>query len=179
MSLTPAFIEIDRLKEFSVVNENLDNKLLEPTLIAVQDLFLRQILGKDLYNELKTQVDNSSVTSDNQTLLNDYIEPYLINKVIANCMLDITYKLRNKAVMTNNSDNGQVATLTDLSKLMGQYENRAEGYKKLLDEFLCDNGTTYPLYCQKKSSQYNNTTGIYFGNVRPKKGYKYPEKDNC
>jgi len=176
--MTPLFIESTRLKNFSVISENLDNKLIEPTIVAVQDLYLRDIVGKDLYAELITQINANTVTSLNQTLLNDYIEPYLINKVISESVLDMTYKMRNKAIMTTNSDFGQVANLTDLSKIKGQYENRAEGYKNLLEKFMCDNGEDYPLYCPKNKE--STLGGLYLGNPRCKnRYYEKNKKDNC
>lgn len=176
--MTPLFIESTRLKNFSVISENLDNKLIEPTIVAVQDLYLRDIVGKDLYAELITQINANTVTSLNQTLLNDYIEPYLINKVISESVLDMTYKMRHKAIMTTNSDFGQVANLTDLSKIKGQYENRAEGYKNLLEKFMCDNGDDYPLYCPKNKE--STLGGLYLGNPRYKnRYYEKNKKDNC
>ena len=177
MALTPAFIEIDRIKEFSVANENLDNKLLEPTLIYIQDGYLRQLLGKDFYDAIIVQINADTVTAVNQTLLNDYIEPYLINKVLANCMLDITYKLRNKAVSTMNADFTNVADLTDLSKMSGQYEQRAKTYQSMMVEFLCDNSGDYPLYSPKQATRTNNTSGLFLGNVRKKRTYEEPYKD--
>lgn len=176
--MTPLFIEATRLKNFSVISENLDNKLIEPTIVAVQDLYLRDILGTDLYAELITQINANTVTALNQTLLNDYIEPYLINKVISESVLDMTYKLRNKAIMTTNSDFGQVANLTDLSKIKGQYENRAEGYKNLLEVYMCDNSDDYPLYLPKNRE--TTLGGLYLGNPRYKnRYYEQSKKDNC
>lgn len=178
--MTPLFIEAARLKEFSVISENLDNKLLEPTIIAVQDLYLRDVLGKDLYEELITQINANTVTALNQTLLNDYIEPYLINKVISESVVDITYKLRNKAIMTTGSDLGSVANLTDLTKVQGQYNNRAQGYIKLLVDYMCDNGDDYPLYCPKNTE--STLGGFYLGNKRTDYRHRNenrPEKNCC
>ena len=77
MSLTPQFISIEVIKDQSVINENVDSKLLQPTLIMVQDIYLKQVIGKDLYAELITQVNAESVSALNTTLLTDYIQPYL------------------------------------------------------------------------------------------------------
>lgn len=176
--MTPLLIAADRLKEYSVISENLDNKLLEPTIVAVQDLYLRDILGKDLYDEIKTQVNADTVTALNQTLLNDYVEPYLINKVISDACIDLTYKLRNKAIMTTGSDFGQVANLTDLSKVQGKYANIAEGYKNILVDYMCENSSDYPLYCPK--NRQSTLGGLYLGN--PRKDYRdkdEPKKDCC
>jgi hypothetical protein len=85
--------------------------------------------------------------------------------------------MRNKAIMTTNSDFGQVANLTDLSKIKGQYENRAEGYKNLLEKFMCDNGDDYPLYCPKNKE--SSLGGLYLGNPRCKnRYYEKNQKDN-
>lgn len=177
MALVPQFIETDRLKEFSVISENLDSKLLEPTIINVQELSLKKLIGKDLYAELVSEVNAGVVSALNQTLLNDYIEPYLINKVIAESVIDLTYKLRNKAIMTTSSDFGQVANLTDLSKVQGKYNGIAEGYKIALNDYLCENSSDYPLYCPKNKE--STLGGIYLGNPRPKRIYNDPQKNCC
>lgn len=162
--MIPLLISIDRLKEFSVINENVDSKLIEPTIINVQELYLYDVLGKDLYNEIITQVNASSVTSLNQTLLNDYVEPYLINKVISEAVIDLNFKIRNKGIQTNSSDNGQPVGLTELSQLQGKYNNLAEGYKTKIENFLCENGTDYPLYLP--INKHSTIGGIYVGNKR-------------
>jgi hypothetical protein len=164
MALVPAFIEISDIKAYSAVSENLDSKLLTPTLINVQELHLRQIIGKDLYAELVTQINAGTETALNITLLEDYIHPYLINKVIAESVIDLTYKLRNKAIMTTSSDFGQVANLTDLSKVQGHYNSIAEGYKTKLAEYLCENMADYPLYCPH--TRQSSIGGIYLGSPR-------------
>ena len=181
--MIPLLISIDRLKEFSVVNENVDSKLIEPTIINVQELYLYDVLGKDLYNEIITEVNASSVSATNQTLLNDYIEPYLINKVISEAVIDLNFKIRNKGIQTNSSDNGQPVGLTELSQMQGKYNNIAEGYKTKMRNFLLDNGTDYPLYLPKNN--HSTIGGIYVGNkrvdYRHRRGtyYNYSEKDCC
>ena len=162
--MIPLLIEIARLKEFSVINENVDSKLLEPTIINVQELYLYDVLGKDLYSEIITQVNASTVSSPNTILLNDYIEPYLINKVISEAVIDLNFKIRNKGIQTNSSDNGQPVGLNELSQMQGKYNNIAEGYKIKIQNFLLDNGTIYPLYLPKNN--HSTIGGIYVGNKR-------------
>lgn len=181
--MIPLLISIDRLKEFSVVNENVDSKLIEPTIINVQELYLYDILGKDLYNEIISEVNASSVSSTNQTLLNDYIEPYLINKVISEAVVDLNYKIRNKGIQTNSSDNGQPVGMSELTQMQGKYNNIAEGYKTKIRNFLLDNGTDYPLYFPKNN--YSTIGGIYVGNQRRDYRHRnsinvnYSKKDCC
>ena len=50
------FIDINSVKELSLIDENVDNKLLLPTLTMVQDIYLQKILGTPLFNDLKTKI---------------------------------------------------------------------------------------------------------------------------
>jgi hypothetical protein len=168
MSLTPQFIDIAVLKDQSVINENVDSKLLIPTLIAVQDVYLYGILGKNLYNELITQINAESVTPLNTTLLTDYIQPYLINKVLSQCVIDINYKFKNKALMVGSSDNAQPLDNSGMSLIQVKYANFAESYRGKLVDYLVENSTDYPLFkCVKNYSEIPN---INVNNARRKKG---------
>ena len=168
MSLTPQFISIEVIKDQSVINENVDSKLLQPTLIMVQDIYLKQVIGKDLYAELITQVNAESVTALNTTLLTDYIQPYLINKVVSELVIDVNYKIKNKALMVGSSDNAQPLDNTGMSIIQTKYRNIAENYRVNLVDYLIDNSTDYPLFsCVKNYSEIPN---INVNNARRKKG---------
>jgi hypothetical protein len=168
MSLTPQFISIEVIKDQSVINENVDSKLLQPTLIMVQDIYLKQVIGKDLYAELITQVNAESVSALNTTLLTDYIQPYLINKVVSELVIDVNYKIKNKALMVGSSDNGQPLDTSGMSIIQTKYRNIAENYRVNLVDYLLDNYTDYPLFkCVKNYSEIPN---INVNNARRKKG---------
>ena len=168
MSLTPQFISIEVLKDQSVINENVDSKLLQPTLIMVQDIYLKQVIGKELYAELITQVNAESVTALNTTLLTDYIQPYLINKVVSELVIDVNYKIKNKALMVGSSDNAQPLDSSGMSIVQTKYRNIAENYRVNLVDYLTENRLDYPLFsCAKNYSEIPN---INVNNARRKKG---------
>ena len=54
------FININSVKELSLIDENVDNKLLLPTLLKVQDIELQRILGTPLFNDFKTKITADS-----------------------------------------------------------------------------------------------------------------------
>jgi hypothetical protein len=168
MIKTPQFISLSVLKDNSVINENVDSKLLLPTLIMVQDVYLKGVIGKELYQELCTEIDAESVSTDNVTLIEDYIQPYLINKLVSECVIDTNYKIRNKALMVSSSDNAQPLDATGMTIIQQKYRNIAESYKNNLIEFLQDNRLTYPLFkcIENKTSIIN----VNLQNARPKKG---------
>jgi hypothetical protein len=134
----------------------------------VQDIYLKQVIGKDLYAELITQVNAENVSALNTTLLTDYIQPYLINKVVSELVIDVNYKIKNKALMVGSSDNAQPLDNTGMSIIQTKYRNIAENYRVNLVDYLLDNYTDYPLYkCVKNYSEIPN---INVNNARRKKG---------
>jgi hypothetical protein len=108
------------------------------------------------------------VTALNTTLLTDYIQPYLINKVVSELVIDVNYKIKNKALMVGSSDNGQPLDTSGMSIIQTKYRNIAENYRVNLVDYLVDNSTDYPLFsCAKNYSEIPN---INVNNARRKKG---------
>jgi hypothetical protein len=163
----PQFISTEEIKENSVVNGNVDPKLILPTLISVQDTYLKDLIGRDFYKELCTQINAENVSTDNTDLIEEYIQPYLVNKVISEMVVDANYKIRNKALMVSSSDNAQPLDTDGMNIVQQKYRSIAESYKNSLVEFLNCNRLKYPLYICKENV--NQSVNINFGNARRQK----------
>lgn len=140
------FITEEKLKANSLINENVDDKLIKPLLTTCQDIYIHPIIGTGLYNELKTQIAASGVTALNQTLLEDYIQPTLIWYIMSEAPIAMTYQFRNKGVMKRNSENSNSADIDELISISNKYKYNAEFYAKRLSDYLCANSMDYPLY---------------------------------
>lgn len=171
--MTPLFIEISKIKEFSVVNSNVDDKLIAPTIIMVQDLFLQEILGTDLYKQISAQIDVNNVSANNKVLLDDFIENYLINMTIAEGLQNFSMKITNTDVVNQTSVNGNSAEAGAIHNFKEMYRGLAESYAKQLSLYLCANASTYPLYqngnaevWKVKPRRFEYTSQIFSGNRR-------------
>lgn len=169
------FISEQALKDSSIINENVDMKLLLPTIKLAQEKYVLPILGTALYNELKTQITNSTLTVLNETLLDDYIQPCLIWWIMAESPMPLTYKFMNKSVATRSSENANAASLNDLLKLEERFKDNAEWYSQRITNYLLENSTQYPLYLNPgngidtivpKKTMYS--TGMFLGNTKSK-----------
>lgn len=140
------FISEEKLKQNSLINENVDDKIIRPLLIMIQDMYIQPAIGSGLYNELIDQIDNSTLTAANTTLITDYIQSSVIWWIMAEAPMSMTYKFRNKGVQTQNSDNSSPASIEDLISVADNYKYKAEWYTKRLSNFLYANSTTYPLF---------------------------------
>lgn len=157
------------LKQNSIINDNADMKVITPTIYLVQDLYIHPILGTDLFNEIKTQIDSNNVSSANQTLLNNYVLPTMIWYLLCECTPVFKYRYMNKGVMVKSSENSSAADLTEIQYLMDKWKNNAEAYAQRCTKFLIQNSTTYPLYLSNpdmddiKPNKNNYTSGLYLG----------------
>ena len=161
------------LKQNSIVNENSDMKIITPTIILVQDIYIHPILGSDLYDEIQTQITTSTVgtvdavSAANVTLLDNYILPTMLWFILCECTPVFKYRYMNKGVMVKNSENSAPADLAEIKFLMDRWKNNAEVYAERCTAFLKCNTDTYPLYCANpdgndiKPNKTNYTNSLY------------------
>lgn len=91
------------LKEMSVINDNVDMKILKPTIIMVQDIYLQKILGTPLYEDLKTKITLSPTLSaypNEKALLDTYISKALVWYIKMEATMEFKFRYMNKGVMT-------------------------------------------------------------------------------
>lgn len=158
------------LKENSVINNNVDDMYVLPAVEYAQDSGLQPLLGTKLYNRLMDLVE-SGITEENdyKYLLDEYITPYLINKVTADIQIPLSFKLRNQGVIQQTGENTYVPSLKDMQYVAQSYENKANFYANRLSDFLCANRSKYPEYCKidscadMPSDKNAYKTGIFLG----------------
>lgn len=179
------------IKDTTVLNENVDPKLIAPAILESQDIHIQSILGSNLFNKITTLVGNKSISgttnADYKLLLDSYITPALKYYVLAELVLPMTIKLMNKSIATRTSEFSNSIQIDDMALVRENFMNKAEYYGERLINYLKDNTTTYPEYLLStgtalfstiipKRSSY--TSGMYLGDedMREGFGFDYPRK---
>lgn len=178
--MTPLFITAERIKKFGIIEGNVSDELIEPTIIMVQDIWLQQIIGTDMYNDICSEINANTVTAKYITLLDDWIENFMHSAVVSEGIITFNFRIGNKAVVTDNSANQSPVSIVDLELISQKHKNNAEFYGKRLSGFLRQNQTNYPLYLSGNNelgdirpTPQKYSTGIYLGNKNRK--YIYDE----
>lgn len=159
------------LKSNGVINNNVDGMYILPAIEYAQDAGLQPIIGTKLYNKLMDLVADGSIQqeTDYKVLLDEYVTPYLLNKVTADIQIPLNYKLRNQGVVQNQADNTIVPTMKDLQYVIQNYEYKAIFYGNRLSDYLMANKSKFPEYSKVDSSadMHSNPnsykTNIYLG----------------
>lgn len=175
MSANILFISEQTLKDRSLLQDNVDPKLIRPTIKQVQDMFIEPILGTGLYLELQEQIADQDVSVLNKKLLDLYITDCICLYVTSEMIMSLGYKFTNKNVLKKTSENSETSSISELFDLMNLYKNKAEWYAQRITNYLCENNTDYPLYdnpgngvdtIHPNSSSY--ISGIFLGDSHQK-----------
>lgn len=172
MSANILFISEQTLKDRSLLQDNVDPKLIKPTIKQAQDIYIEPILGTGLYRELQTQIAANTISTLNKTLLDNYVTDCLCWYVASEMVMSLGYKLTNKNVLRKNSENSETPSLSELFDLMEYYKNKAETYAQRMTNYLIEKISVYPLYNNAGNgvdiifpNGTSYTTGIYLGNA--------------
>lgn len=140
------FISPAEIKASTYIDENVDDKLITPSIDIAQSLYMLPHLGTGLFDELKTQIGAGNLTALNTTLLGTYIVPAMKYWTLYELVSPMTYKFTNKSVVKKSSENSEPITFTEVTALRDEFKNKAEWLTERLKKYLLENQTDYPLY---------------------------------
>lgn len=140
------FLSVDYLRDNTVINGNVDSEILEPFILLAQNVHIETIVGTKLYNNIIDEIIADNLSADNQDLLDNYLQPALLQWSLYESLPFINYKLTNKAISTKNSDNSDAVELDELHYLRTTVRDVAEYMSERATKFLKTNESTYPLY---------------------------------
>lgn len=134
------------IKENSLVSNNVDGKYIQNAIRTAQDISLQPIIGSKLFKRLCEGVKNTDLTELENDLIKEYIQPILINAVMSDLVLQLTYKFRNMGTVQTTDTNLIVPSLRDLQYIREDYNMKAEFYMNRLSDYLKANCTKFKQY---------------------------------
>lgn len=148
-------VSAKKVKSFTEVNENVDEILLLANIQIAQDLGLQGLLGTRFYNHILDAAKNSTLTGPELTLLQDYIQPYLLWRATWEALPTLYMRVMNKSVIVGSTEQGNPVGTKDLNYLRNIHENRFSFYAQRMMDYIQNHPSDYPLYFQ-----YTSTDGM-------------------
>lgn len=139
------FISISELKS-SVLNANIDDEYILPVVDEAQNIYLREILGDELYEAVDSGIERETIEGIYAELLDNYIKPYLKYMTQSLLVVPINFKIRNMGVVNQFGTDAATSGLKDTQYLADYYGKRAEFHANRLTEFLVRNADEIPEY---------------------------------
>ena len=164
------FISETFLKQNTQVSDNVDVKYIRESILWAQDSEIQKILGSTLYNKIKDDIEGSTLAGVYKTLVDDYIQVCLKHYVTAECLAMAHYKITNKGLQIQDSEQSAPASTSRLDFMVEKETNKGDWYRQRLIDYLCENSSSYPEYESPDSgvdviqpSDSNYRTSIYLG----------------
>lgn len=147
------------IKENSLVSNNVDGKYIQNAIRTAQDISLQPIIGSKLFKRLCEGVANDDLTELENDLIKDYIQPILLNAVMSDLVLQLTYKFRNMGTVQTTDTNIILPSLKDLQYIREDYNLKASFYMNRLSQYLKANCSKFAQYpgCGCKELKANST----------------------
>lgn len=162
------------VKENSEIDENVDMKLILPSIWYCQKQYIEKTLGTPLYNDLIAKVVAGTLAGDDLNLVDAYIADALLYWVRFKSLTPLMFKFRNKSIATNSSENSQPISKKDFDAIRDEYRLDAEYFTSRVTDYLCANQTLFPLYTtyttsdQLRAREVKPTTGVFLGRRYPR-----------
>lgn len=177
MSTYVNFVTSQFCKNNSPMIAYLSDDEIVPFIKIAQDIHLQRVLGTNLMKDLQAKVLANTLNADEITLMDDYIQFTLVYCVVYEHILFNHYKMTNKGITKQTSDNSQSADLGEINFVRNDIRNKSEYFKDRLAKYLTAKASLFPAFWGGTSDvstiqpTYNNFySGIYTGKRRGKKG---------
>lgn len=138
------FVSTTYLKDATVVANNVDDKVLNPSIKSAADAYVRNIIGIFFYNILLNKFNNQTLNSDEILLVQEYIKPAVAWRTAAEVIVASSYQITNKGAQIQSGD---YSNSPEYKAIMFKYHHasdRAAFYEDLLSKWLYENRNTYP-----------------------------------
>ena len=139
----------DYIKSNSALNDNLWGKFLLPAIREAQNINLQIYLGECLYKTILGMVADGSITASTnesyKTLLEDYIQPYLLYQVQANIIPTINVKLGNIGSVISNDEHISTLSQANIELVQSDFQHKADFYAQRMLNFILNHSSEFNL----------------------------------
>lgn len=140
------FISVTKLIKDTALNGSIDQDIAHPYIQISQDREIWPYLGTDLYNKLKTDVIADSLSGAYQTLMNDYIQPALVQFAFCEVLPFLRVRIVNNSVVVMSSEQSSPASEGEMKRLIDRSRSIGEFYRERMIDYICHNQSSFPEY---------------------------------
>jgi len=142
---TVQLISEAKIREFTDMNNNVDSKLIVNAIRESQDIDLQRLLGTLLYDKILSDVQSNTLTGAYQSLVDDYIQNFLLYATYYYTLENIYMRPRNNGLLTpTGGDNSETVDRSMYNVKRQSVQNKREFYAEKLTDYLIENQNTYP-----------------------------------
>ena len=124
------------------------------------------VLGTDLYEKLKSDIQGGSLTGAYKTLVETYIQPALVQFAFSTLAPYLRLRFSNNSVVVMGAtEQSSSASYDDIKPLMDVATDAAEFYRQRLIDYIRNNQSSFPEFSTNSGADLDPTTNNYFAGI--------------
>ena len=160
------YISATRIKKDTALGGSVDDNIIMPYILLAQDMFILPVLGTDLDDKLKSDIQGGSLAGAYQTLVETYIQPALVQFAFAELAPFLRLRFVNNAVVIMGAtDQSDSASYEDIKPLIDRANDAAEFYRQRLIDYLRNNTSSFSEYSSNTGADLDPTTRNYYAGI--------------
>ena len=133
-------------KQFSPIPVNYNMTEIKNYIGVAEKIWVKPLIGYELFDEIQEQIDNNEVSEENATLLIEGgLWQYLAFATVYEALPMIWSHISEVGVTKGKSDNSDSLDLKDMTYVSQHLRNQVEVLKDQLKRWICEHYTYYPL----------------------------------
>ena len=142
---TTLIISEQKLRQFTDINDSVDSSLLTNAVREAQDISLQRIIGTKLYKSILAQIDADALVDPYLTLVNDYIQDFLLYAAYYEALEVIYIRPRNNGLLTPTGGENSIEVNRSLFNVKRQNsENKMMFYADRLAAYIAEEQALFP-----------------------------------
>ena len=168
MAYNTEIITAQEVMDYTTLDLGFDIDYFTNYILSTQRKYVRDLLGKDYYDEILTQVEGASLTPDNTIIVDDFLKPMLAHYIIFEVMPAVRTQFVNQGAMINDTEFSDSSSSFDYSGMRNFFSSEGDLWKNQTDQYIKDekkeDSTKYPLYksCSETLPQTNKRGFIFY-----------------
>jgi hypothetical protein len=153
-------IESSEVTRYTPVRSGVDTDVINANIETTQDLILAYVLGYNLMKRLQDLVDGTTPDQGDgryQALLDGFVSPYLRWATAYTMLPEIAISIGSGGIQNPESNQGSSVFDGQMAIVKQNILSKAQGYKTLLLDHLCDKSNLYPEYQTYEQGRQNKT----------------------
>lgn len=163
MATKTYLISLETLKNDYPLDDNLEDKYILPNITKCQDFIIRTLLGEVKWKEIIEEIDNDNVSTQNEELIKEYIQPIIAYYVMSEITYTTAYKLKNAGL----EDANNAYRFSELVKIANKYLIDSDQYQSRLKQWMLLYGGLVPdvLFTYKHGLYLGDSCSIDYDNL--------------
>lgn len=149
------FITPEELIQGTIIGGNVDVDKYITSVANAQIQVIEPLLGTELYDKIKLDAQNDTLTGLYETLYNDFVKPITKAEATAEYIEISSYILDNGGLYKHQSDNAEIVDKEETQFLAGKYHALAQMFVQRFEKWICKNEIDEYKTCQNEVNAQN------------------------